>query len=160
LDSSDQFVAATDTRSAPLGTTAPVGLTPAQVRHAYGFDQVSFGNIVGDGSGQTIAIVVAYDHPGFVSSTSPNFASSDLHHFDEQMGIADPPTFTKIDEFGGTNYPASNAAWANETALDVEWIHALAPGANIVLVESNSPYNGDMNTAVETARSYPGVSVL
>src|SRR5437660_2827443 len=41
----------------------PVGYTPAQIRHAYGFDQITFGSVKGDGSGQTIAIVDAYDDP-------------------------------------------------------------------------------------------------
>src|SRR5271156_3818767 len=37
------------------GVTSPVGLTPAQVAHAYGFDNIDFkGGITGDGSGQTI----------------------------------------------------------------------------------------------------------
>src|SRR5205809_1322461 len=48
----------------PLSTAGPTGYTPAQVRHAYGFDQITFGNgVAGDGSGQTIAIVDAYDDP-------------------------------------------------------------------------------------------------
>jgi len=48
-----------------LGTPSPTGLTPAQVRHAYGFDQVLFSDytVVGDGSEQTIAIVDAFDNP-------------------------------------------------------------------------------------------------
>ena len=63
----------------PLSTTGPTGLTPAQVRHAYGFDQISFANgVTGDGTGQTIAIVDAYDDPSFLNSTDPNFSTSDL----------------------------------------------------------------------------------
>src|SRR5439155_21172245 len=43
----------------------PVGYDPAQIRHAYGFDQITFSNgtVKGDGRGQTIAIVDAYDDP-------------------------------------------------------------------------------------------------
>src|SRR5207249_4094592 len=47
----------------PLGSPAPVGLVPAQVRHAYGIDQIGFNGVAGDGTGQTIAIVDAYDDP-------------------------------------------------------------------------------------------------
>src|SRR5690242_7372258 len=43
----------------PLGSPGPVGLSPAQVRTAYGVDQVTFGAVQGDGSGQTIAIIDA-----------------------------------------------------------------------------------------------------
>src|SRR5689334_2082409 len=63
--------------ASPMGSPGPVGLTPAQIRHAYGFDAINFGSIVGDGSGQTIAIVDAYDNPKFVNSTSSSFSSSD-----------------------------------------------------------------------------------
>src|SRR5262245_20321713 len=56
----------------PAGPSGPVGYTPSQVRHAYGFDQILFSKPTGipqfpfafaqgNGSGQTIAIVVAYD---------------------------------------------------------------------------------------------------
>ncbi len=66
--------------SAPLdfGSPTPVGYTPAQIRAAYGIDNVAFGTINGDGAGQTIAIVNAYDDPAFVDSTDPNFDTSDL----------------------------------------------------------------------------------
>src|SRR5207253_4225935 len=47
----------------PAGTAGPIGLLPGQIRHAYGFDQIRFGAISGDGSGQTIALIGAYDNP-------------------------------------------------------------------------------------------------
>src|SRR5205085_3309040 len=53
--------------------------TPAQMRHAYGFDQIQFGSIKGDGTGQTIAIVDAYDAPKI---------NSDVQFFDSQFGIS------------------------------------------------------------------------
>jgi len=142
------------------------GLTPAIMKQAYGVNQVTFsGSIVGDGTGQTIAIVDAYDDPNIVQ---------DLHTFDVQFGLPDlqtfvpqpgsnapsTPFFTKINEQGGTSLPgpdpARGAGWAIETSLDVEWAHAMAPGANIVLVEATSPFTliGDPTgptTAVATA---------
>src|SRR4051794_19951943 len=52
------------------GSSAIVGLTAAKMRHAYGIDAVSFSGITGDGSGQTIAIVDAYDEPTILSDLS------------------------------------------------------------------------------------------
>ena len=159
---------------AGFGTPGEAGYSVAQIRHAYGFDAAGFGSLAGNGAGQTIAIVDAYDHPGFVSSSNPNFVNSDLHRFDVAMGIPDPPSFIKIDENGGTNYPLANATWATEIALDVEWAHAMAPNANIVLVEAKSAilYNvyasnpgkyfgpNNLGNAVITASSYPNVSIV
>src|SRR5438445_13419558 len=50
------------------GSAGPVGLKPDQIRHAYGIDLISFsaGSVRGDGSGQTIAIIDAFDNPRFV----------------------------------------------------------------------------------------------
>jgi subtilase family serine protease len=124
-------------------------LTPAQVRHAYGFDQIAFQvngrSIAGDGSGQTIAIIDAYDDPNI---------ASDLHYFDRTFGLPDPPTFTKATPQG---VPRSDPLWALEIALDVEWAHAIAPGANILLVESISSNGSDLLAAVDYARQQPGV---
>src|SRR5262245_54820620 len=67
-----------------LSSSTPVGLTPAKIRHAYGFDQIFFnGTIVGDGTGQTIAIVDAYDNPQI---------ANDLTQFDLAFGLPAPPS--------------------------------------------------------------------
>ena len=116
-------------------------MTPAQIAHAYGFDKIQFsGGISGDGSGQTIAIVDEYDDPKMVNSGNSNFASSDLHMFDLQFGIAEHSGFFRkvgVDQSGNVTsvlpQPAGNSGAAIETAMDVEWVHALAPGANIDL---------------------------
>lgn len=145
----------------PAGSASPVGYTPAQIKSAYGISSIKFGSIVGDGSGQTIAVINAYDNPKLVDSTDPNFVNSDLHKFDVQFGLPDPPSFIKVDQNGGKNYPATDASWANEAALDVEWVHAIAPKANILLVEANSGGLNDLiSSAVEYARLQPGVSVI
>jgi subtilase family serine protease len=145
------------TISAPLtlsaGVSSPIGLTPAQVRHFYGLDQVSFDGITGDGGGQTIAIVDQGINPDVVSSTSPSFSTSDLHVFDQTFGLPDPPSFTALPY----NNPGSGGSWDGEIAMDVEWAHAIAPGANIVLVENGDP---DIFNAVAYAASLPGVSVV
>ena len=126
------------------------GFTPAQIRQAYGFNQITFenGTIQGDGTGQTIAIVDAYDQPNI---------ASDLAAFDAEFGLPAPPSFQEINQTGGTTLPAANATWGLEISLDVEWAHAIAPGANILLVEANSYSNTDMLTAVDTAANAPGV---
>jgi hypothetical protein len=135
--------------NAPQSTSGPTGTSPTAIRHAYGFDQISFANgtIPGDGSGTTIAIVDAYDDPNI---------ANDLHQFDVRFGLTDP-TFIKINQNGGTSMPSPNGGWIGEIALDVEWAHAIAPGAKILLVEANSASNTDLFQAVRTAASYPNV---
>ncbi len=142
-----------DTVEPLVGTASPGGFTPTQIRHAYGFDQISFdgGTIQGDGTGQTIAIIDAYHDPNI---------ASDLASFDAYFGLSAPPSFTQVDQNGGTNYTGTNGSWATETALDVEWAHALAPGASILLVEANSANFSDLTAAVDYARNVPAVSVI
>jgi len=131
----------------PEATTGATGLSPAAVRHAYGFDTVSFSGIAGDGAGTTIAIVDAYDNPNI---------ANDLKQFDIAFGLRDP-VFTKVSQTGTSSLPAANAGWAGEIALDVEWAHAIAPAANILLVEAKSNSMADLMTAVNYARNVPGV---
>ena len=145
-----QFAFGSPTNGAkPLSSAGPTGLTPAQIRHAYGFDQISFSNgtIAGDGAGMTIAIVDAYDNPKI---------ASDLHQFNLAFGLPDSG-FTKVNQTGGTNYPAVDAGWAGEIAMDVEWAHAMAPKANILLVEATDSSYENMFAAVAFAAKQPGV---
>src|SRR4029079_7647830 len=103
------------------GTAIASAMTPAKIRGAYSINNLMFGSIVGDGTGQTIAIVDAFDNPSFVTSTPANFATSDLHRFDAQFGLPDPPIFIKSSQTGSlTTYPATNTSWGTEIALDVE----------------------------------------
>ena len=105
-----------------------------------------------DGTGQTIAIVDAFDDPNI---------ALDLKAFDQQFNLPAPPSFTKVDQDGGTDYPPENDGWAGEISLDVEWVHAMAPGANIVLVEAKSDDTiGDLLPAIDYARSLPGVVAI
>ena len=140
--------------SASTGVTTTVtGYTPAEIRTAYGFDSASFSNgtVAADGAGQTIAIVDAFNDPNI---------RADLAVFDAQFGIAAPGTFDVVNQTGGTNLPANNADWAGEISLDVEWAHAIAPGANILLVEASSDDTSDLITAVNYARAAANVSVV
>jgi subtilase family serine protease len=132
----------------PAATAGPTGYSPQQVRQAYGFNQVTFSNgAAGDGSGETIAIVDAYDDPNI---------AGDLHQFDAAFGLPDP-VFTKVNQTGGSSMPTADKGWATEIALDVEWAHAIAPKANILLVEANSSSFSDLLTGVNYARNYSGV---
>src|SRR5437870_3944885 len=74
----------------PQASTTPYGLTPSALRHGYGIDSIKFSNgtVTGDGSGQSIAIIDAYDDPN---------AAGDLHAFDQQFGLADP-VFSKVNQ--------------------------------------------------------------
>jgi autotransporter-associated beta strand protein len=129
--------------------------TPLQIRHAYGFDRVGFEDathalVAGDGRGQTIGIVDAYDDPNI---------ANDLAVFDSQYGLPAPPSFVKVNQNGGNIYPSPNTGWATEISLDVEYAHAMAPGANILLVEANDNGTGNLDTAIQYAANHGATAV-
>lgn len=129
---------------------------PDEIYHAYGFDQVSLhaanATVPGDGRGQTIAVVVAYHSPTL---------KQDLRGFDAQYGLPDRTPagqpVLKLSRQAGT---PPNSAWALETATDVEWAHAIAPAARILVVEARSDSPADLFKAVDRARRRRGVSVV
>ncbi len=144
----------------PHQSATPVGYTPAQIKKAYGFDQIKFnGTIPGDGRGTTIAIVDAYNNPTIVN---------DLKVFDKAFGLPDPPSFKLVNQWGGSNLPLSAPAaigdfpggWDAEIALDVEWAHAIAPAANILLVLAADSSYTNLLTAVNYASRAAGVVVV
>jgi subtilase family serine protease len=133
-----------------------VGYTPSQISSAYGFNQLTtFATLSGtepaDGAGQTIAIVDAYNDPNI---------ASDLAVFDAAFGIAAPPSFKIVSQTGTSRLPIANPGWDTEISLDVEWAHAIAPGANILLVETTSDRWSDLLAGVDYAKNQPGVSVV
>jgi subtilase family serine protease len=116
-------------RVRPAATAAPSGLTPATVKGAYSFPTSQTA-----GAGTTIAIVDAFNDPT---------AESDLNAFSSQFSLPPCTTangcFTKVNQSGGTTkYPRTNAGWALEISLDIQWAHAIAPGAKLLLVEASS----------------------
>jgi subtilase family serine protease len=137
------------TALASNGST-PVGYTPAQIAAAYGFNNISFSGVKGDGTGQTIAIVDAYDDPNI---------ASDLAAFDSKFGLA-AANFTKIEQDVNGRAPAEDAGWAMEISLDVEWAHAMAPGAKIDLIEANTSSLSNLLSSVQYAASLTNVSVV
>jgi subtilase family serine protease len=111
------------------------GFTPEQIRGAYGVSSTF------QGKGITIAIIDAYYHPT---------AAHDFDVFSRQFGL---PTiaggcgcFQQVSDTGGdpSGY-GQNAGWGTETDLDIEWAHAMAPAAKILLIETQDNttlYNG------------------
>ncbi len=102
--------------------------SPVQYQKAYNLKPLYDLGITG--KGRTIAIVDAFGSPTI---------AHDLHVFDQNYGIADPPSLKIIQPVGAVNFDNTDPtmlSWATETTLDVEYAHAMAPGANILLVET------------------------
>lgn len=140
------------------GSSPSAPFSPIQITTAYGIGNISFGSIAGNGAGETIAIVDAYNDPDIKSDVTEFNTLYDL----QQFNVAGGPTFTVENQQGQTTSLPSNATpgnWDIEESLDVEWAHTVAPMANIILFEANS--NGtDLYTAVAKAASTPGVSIV
>ncbi|HXE53592.1 MAG TPA: choice-of-anchor tandem repeat GloVer-containing protein [Tepidisphaeraceae bacterium] len=132
--------------------------TPAQMRQAYGLvsssgtNLISFNGTAGDGTGQTIGIVIPYNNPALLADAS-------------YVGLngANEPTLQIFNQTGGTNLQTDNPAepaWYQEAAQDMEWAHYIAPGANIIIVEGDDNTLGNLVVAEQTAANEPGVSVV
>ncbi|MHA3704127.1 carboxypeptidase regulatory-like domain-containing protein [Jatrophihabitans sp. YIM 134969] len=130
------FAVAQVTDGQSKGTT-PKGLTPANLRSAYQLP-------ANGGAGVTVAIVDAYDNPK---------AEADLAVYRKTMGLPalQPGQFRKVDQRGGTDIPAPDAGWAGEIALDLDAVSAVAPLADLLLVETDSSLVDDLGKGVATA---------
>lgn len=123
------------------GSSAPPGYAPALIR--------SYLGLSGQGSGQTIAIVDAYGDPKI---------AADAQKFSQQFGLPGVcgaggkagDCFT-LDVARPEGAAGPNGDWDLETSLDVEWAHAIAPRARIMLVESSDASFGAMFRAVKVA---------
>jgi len=120
------------------------GWSPSQMRTCYG--------ISGNGSG-TIAIVDAYDD---------KYALADFNTFSAQYGLAQE-TSTDVTNpsnqhlqvvYASGSKPRFNSGWSQEESLDIEWAHAMAPNAKIVLIEAASNSNNNLYSADDLAASY------
>jgi subtilase family serine protease len=154
----------------------PAGFSPFQLRQAYNINTSS-----ATGAGQTIAIVDAFNDPKVFSdldtfdqqfSTTAfggtlyqqyGAASSFLTVYN-QNGQVINPTSTSVSTDQGAGTPGTPGyrapgSWEVEESLDVQWAHAVAPGAKIVLVEANDN-SGNLYTAVSAAARIPGVSAV
>jgi subtilase family serine protease len=106
--------------------------TPVQYRVAYDLNSLYRGQATGrqiTGAGKTIVIVDSFGSPTI---------ANDLHTFDQQFGFPDPDLqimqFGTIPPFDPND--STMVIWAEETTLDVEYAHSIAPGAKIVLAET------------------------
>lgn len=125
------------TCDAPQSATNPVPCnTPTQIRKAYDVPSKL------TGAGETIVIVDAFGDP---------YLLNDLALFDATFGLP-TPTVNVIcpDTRGCPTFDSSNGdevGWAGEISLDVQWAHAIAPGATIDLVVAYSDEDADIQTA-------------
>ena len=102
--------------------------SPQEIQHAYDVDSLL--NVGWNGTGQTIVIVDSFGSPTI---------ADDLKVFDADFGLPDPPSFKVLSPLGAVPFDPTNGdmvGWAAETTLDVEWAHAMAPNASIVLLTS------------------------
>lgn len=129
----------------PTATPAPgnpSGYGPSDLQSAYKLPSST------SGSGQTVAIVDAYDDVT---------AESDLGVYRSQYGLAPCTTangcFKKVNQTGGSTPPTANASWGQEISLDLDMVSAICPNCHILLVEANSASYADLGTAVNEAAS-------
>ena len=144
-----------------LFTCQVVGLNPTrtcydpyQMRHAYNIDTLI--NAGFDGRGKTIVIVDAFQSPNIVQQL--NFYNSfyGLPSLNGLGGAPDPSlgTFTQVAPDGLTPFDPTDGnmiGWAEEISLDVLWAHAIAPGADIVLVLAKTNDDADILSATKYA---------
>ena len=123
----------------PLAAT-PSGLSPANLISAYALPSATAG------SGQTVAIVDAYDDPN---------AEADLAVYRSYFGLSACTTangcFKKVNQTGGTSYPAADGGWAEEISLDIDMVSAICPNCKILLVEATTSSFANLGTAVNEA---------
>ncbi len=134
----------------------PGGYTPAEITAAYGLNAITFKSsagttVNGNGAGETIALIEEYHDPNI---------RSDLDTFDRMYNLPDP-LLTVVNQAGNQ----TNNSWALEESMDVEWAHAIAPAANILVVEA-APSNAQARElqnqlkAEDVARHRAGVAVI
>jgi subtilase family serine protease len=118
----------------------PSGYGPANLQSAYKLPSST------RGSGQTVAIVDAYNDPT---------AEADLGVYRAQYGLPPCTTangcFRKVNQTGGTSYPATNAGWATEISLDLDMVSAVCPNCHILLVEASTASYANLGAAVNEA---------
>jgi hypothetical protein len=123
-------------------TSTPLGYGPADLQDAYGTVSES----ATQGSTQTVAVVEA---------GGDSHAESDLSTYRSTYGFSPCTTangcFRKVDQRGGTSYPADDAGWSGETSLDLDAVSAICPNCHILLVEADDAYYWNEGAAVNEA---------
>jgi subtilase family serine protease len=134
----------------PAQTIGPAGgLTPSDLSTAYGF------NSTATGSGQTVAIVDAFDDPTI---------ESDLGTFDSNYGLPACTTgngcLTKVNQTGASSpLPTTNAGWAGEIALDVETVHSVCQSCKILLLEADDNSFANFDVAENEAANLKATEI-
>lgn len=126
------------------GTIAPCGYQPSDLQTAYNFKALYKAGLTGTAK-QTVVVVDAWGSPTI---------ASDAAAFTSVYGLL--PLNLTIIQLGSPCAPDSKtmttaadcASWSVETSLDVEWAHAVAPGANVALVEAASDFTDDLNAGI------------
>jgi hypothetical protein len=122
------------------GSPSPIGYSPSQIKTAYNLPSSG-------GAGTTIAIIDAYDTPNILSY---------FNTFSNQYGLPNNSTGCFIVHKMAQNMQ-TDSNWALETCLDVQWAHAIAPEAKILLVEAVGPTDTALLAAIDYATNQPGV---
>jgi hypothetical protein len=107
---------------------------PAYLRSAYNL-------AASGGAGLTVAVVDAYDDPS---------AAADLAQYRTYFNLP-AATFTRVDQRGGTAYPAADKGWAEEISLDLDMVSAICPNCAILLVEADDNSMANLGAAVNRA---------
>ncbi len=127
----------------PAAAGPPQTATPAYLEQAYDLSYLSQTG----GSADTVAIVDAYDDPTAEADLAVYRSTYGLPACTSQSGC-----FKKVNENGATSpLPAADASWDVEISLDLDAVSAVCPHCHILLVEAASPYDTDLDAAVQTA---------
>jgi subtilase family serine protease len=137
-----------------VGLSSATCYDPYQIRHAYNIDTLISSGL--DGRGKTIVIVDAFQSPNIVQQLNHYDTFYGLPSLNGLGGAPNPSlgTFTQIAPDGLTPFVTGDpnmTSWAEEISLDVLWAHAIAPGANIVLVLAKSNNDPDILSATKYA---------
>ena len=145
----DGYVVSQGAKNSPLCALPRVCYSPALLQQAYDFPT---GKKAPTGAGQTIVIVVPYGSPTI---------EADLATFDSTFNIAPPRSFSIVTGTGAGGVGSGDlVTWGVETSASVEWAHAMAPGANIVLAVSPTDDIADIvATEAQLLPQYPGAIV-
>lgn len=119
-----------------LGHWTPCGYEPTTMQTAYGLTPVYASGL--DGTGQAVVIVDAFGSPT---------SEADLADFSSTFGL--PAADFVV--YSPQGPPSFDPDWAGETTLDIEWSHAMAPGAQIVLVQTIDDVEDDLMGGVQYA---------
>lgn len=131
----------------------PNGFWPADMQTAYGINAVPgvpflANGLAAGGAGVTVAIIDAYDSPNALADLNTFSTQFGLPTFPAAAGSVCSPTFTKVSQTGTAKLPSRNSGWEVEINLDTQWVHAIAPCANILLVEATSSSTSNLLAAI------------